>query len=520
MPVAMAPRNVSRTSPVLDDKYVFEHEEGLWTFGSVQVLRDRATAALVTCKSIPKASLRRDVKHRLSRLCELHHDHLVQMKDVLEDSINYYIISEKCIGNDVADWLVRVQEEGNWLQEHTIADYIRQALIALAHAHSGRFHHLDFRPSSLALTSKMPDAKIKVCDLGLAEILDPDMEIMRRNSSPYMAPELLQGSVSGKFAAADMWSIGAVAHTLLVGHAPNQVAGPWQVRRKHVDPQEAEMWAERSIQSRQFVERLLAQAEHRPTAAVALQDAWLRTVVRLDAVRLSLGDAAARELQRRLLVYMLSAMLMPVLMECQALQQFRLAFEAADADQDGLVSRAFVHRMLRERGVSSEASAAALDVADVCSGGVLDIFAAGCACFVATEFLSKDSSATNLVPEMMKLLFRTYGNGQSFTASSLRAQICTSTMRDIEAHTKVSYDDLLSCLPAGEIDYQKLLAALSCSAGFGTALSPADQDDEDGEPVPDWSESGPLERLEGVVNTLFYSCGIFGAHRTIRARIQ
>merc|ERR1719330_15701 len=119
--------------------------------------------------------------------------------------------------------MVRVQEEGNWLQERVVAEYIRETLIALVHLHGNGQCHRDLRPSSLALTSKLPNAKVKLYDCGLAEIFDP-LDEVQRDFSPFGAPEVLAGrSYPGRpppGMPSDLWSVGAIAHQLLVGSAP------------------------------------------------------------------------------------------------------------------------------------------------------------------------------------------------------------------------------------------------------------------------------------------------------------
>merc|ERR1719491_2531683 len=96
----------------------------------------------------------------------------------------------------------------------------------MVHAHSFQVYHGALLPSSLSLSSKMPDAYVKVSDFGLASILDPDNMILQRNRSPYTAPEILSGEASCLDEAVDIYSLGAVAHALLVGRAPGASQQP------------------------------------------------------------------------------------------------------------------------------------------------------------------------------------------------------------------------------------------------------------------------------------------------------
>ena len=59
---------------------------------------------------------------------------------------------------------------------------------------------------------------IKVVDFGIANILDPDNSIIQSHPNEYTVPELLKTSEPQKGGAADMWSVGAIAHALLVGN--------------------------------------------------------------------------------------------------------------------------------------------------------------------------------------------------------------------------------------------------------------------------------------------------------------
>lgn len=498
-------------SGALDGKYMFEHDIGLWTFGTIQVLRERQTKKLVTCKTVSKSAVRRqdNFMEKLSQLRHLENSSISNILDVIEDKSSYYIISEKLPGSDVADWVVRVQEEGCWIQEHTIASYIRQALIAVQHAHSCKVTHRDLRPSSLALTSKLPDASVRVCDLGLAAVLDPECEALCRNPGPYTAPEFLTGEWRRNPMAADIWSVGAVTHALLVGQPPDRaqdtslasVAAGLMSQRPHQDA-----WSERSSLSRNFVEQLLSEVKTRPTAARALQHPFLKGTVSLEAEDLKPGS----ELQQKLVCYMFTLLLIPSVMEYRDICKIRELFQKADTDMDQLVGLSTAESVLTEVA-SARAVFAALEVVDVRGNGVLDLCAVICAGCLAMNFLSKDHcSAAELSPRMASQFLTCSGKGATLQSVRARFQDGRYTLitRELEVYAHVDYEEVLDQLPDQDpFTPEKLIRALGQSGGCGTPLRL--EDDDDGQQSDgSWGERLGIGTLHQMATNMFASCGM------------
>lgn len=465
---------------ILEKKYVFEYDVGMWTFGHLSVVKTRDDGALRTCKTVPKASVWNveQVHARLDALRELQHPHICSITDVLEDRENFYIISEFCAGGEVAEWMARL-DEGYWLQEQTCITYIRHALVALAHSHAARLVHRDLTPSNMQLTSKMPDAEVRVCDVGLASALDPENAIVQRMPTPYTAPEVLESSAPAT-SAADLWSIGAIAYALLVGHPPppkeNAQSGWMSGLQNQSDD---DIWSERSHQSRDFVQRLLRPANERYTAARALQHPWLKGAVIPIGLEASKG---AKEARHKTLCYMLAVLLVPVAVPFRDFEKLRNGFARCDRDEDGIISRAMGQRLLLGRCNLREAVDAALDIADVEKSGVLDLCACACADLIAREFfgagptsqpLAGPFGAKDLAPRLLKRFFDTFGDrGQNLAMkASIRSKIRTATARDVEQNAGVRYDDILEDLPEDDlIDSRQLAGHLCASGGRGTPL--------------------------------------------------
>eukprot|EP00747_Dinoflagellata_sp_TGD_P071498 gnl/TRDRNA2_/TRDRNA2_157061_c0_seq1.p1 gnl/TRDRNA2_/TRDRNA2_157061_c0~~gnl/TRDRNA2_/TRDRNA2_157061_c0_seq1.p1 ORF type:complete len:567 (+),score=61.59 gnl/TRDRNA2_/TRDRNA2_157061_c0_seq1:101-1801(+) len=264
----------------LDKHYSFEHDVGQWAYGMVQVRRDAKTGELVTCKSVPKASVKNptEVLEKLLSVRGLRHKYINSIVDALEDDQNIYIISEHCSGGDIADWMAQM-EGGYVLAENTCAAYVKMVLIALAHCHSNQVYHRDISPSRVVLTSKMPDAEIRVCDCGVAAILDPG------HTAPHSAPAMKEDTHAPSLPwVSDMWSIGALAQTLLTtGKPPARDRLEGLIKEMSFalsfGPNLAdEVWLDRSSEARDFVDHLFRAESECPTADQALQHPWLKAV--------------------------------------------------------------------------------------------------------------------------------------------------------------------------------------------------------------------------------------------------
>ncbi|OMJ88795.1 hypothetical protein SteCoe_9179 [Stentor coeruleus] len=174
---------------------------------------------LTASKVVPKASLTKSrAKQKLMTEIKihrsLHHPNIVGFEHFFEDSENVYILLELCTNQTMNELLRRRKR----LTELETQCYLVQVISALSYLHGHRVIHRDLKLGNFFLSDKM---EIKIGDFGLATKLEFDGEKKRTicGTPNYIAPEVLDGK-QGHSYEVDIWSLGVVAYTLLVGKPP------------------------------------------------------------------------------------------------------------------------------------------------------------------------------------------------------------------------------------------------------------------------------------------------------------
>jgi serine/threonine protein kinase len=156
---------------------------------------------------------------------QLNHHHIVQAHDAAVEGIPY-LAMEFIEGIDLA----RLVKKRGPLPLADACDCIRQAALALQHAHEAGLVHRDIKPSNLMLT---PQGVVKLLDLGLARLHDEpapgDGETAANarlatagefmGTIDYIAPEQLRNCHAVDIRA-DLYSLGCTLYHLLAGRPP------------------------------------------------------------------------------------------------------------------------------------------------------------------------------------------------------------------------------------------------------------------------------------------------------------
>jgi WD40 repeat protein len=190
-------------------------------FKAEHVLMKRTVALKVISRGL---TLTPEIVKRFHREIEaaaqLSHPNIVAAYDAEQAGETQLLVMEFIEGTDLA----QVVKEHGPLSVESACSCIRQAALALQHAHEHRMIHRDIKPHNLMLTK---EGQVKVLDFGIARFL-------RENSEPspaetaqgttlgtpdYMAPEQVSDSHAVDIRA-DIYSLGCSLYHLLTGQVP------------------------------------------------------------------------------------------------------------------------------------------------------------------------------------------------------------------------------------------------------------------------------------------------------------
>jgi len=144
---------------------------------------------------------------------ELSHQHVVDFQSFFEDNNFVYIVLELCKRRS----LMELHKRRKAITEPEARCFMHQLLLGVKHLHEKKIIHRDLKLGNLFLNE---DMELKIGDFGLATKLDYDGERKKTlcGTPNYIAPEVL--CKKGHSFEVDIWSMGCILYTLLVGHPP------------------------------------------------------------------------------------------------------------------------------------------------------------------------------------------------------------------------------------------------------------------------------------------------------------
>jgi serine/threonine protein kinase len=241
--------------------------------GEVKLAVHRETGKKVAVKSynvqLMNQKQRTDLAREVYAQSSLDHPNVARLEAVYESREHVRLLVESLSGGEVFSHLM----EEECFDEHHATLVMTQLLQAVAHMHEVGLVHRDIKPENMLYATADRDT-VKLIDFGFCTRWEEGDKPMTRRcgTDGYMAPEVVRKQV-GYTNAADLWSVGVVAHVLLTGDMIGR-SSDWT-------PVFSSRMAKCSIEAQKFVAALLqVDPDVRMTAKQALQHTWLRSVLK------------------------------------------------------------------------------------------------------------------------------------------------------------------------------------------------------------------------------------------------
>ncbi|BFZ04092.1 hypothetical protein BsWGS_07131 [Bradybaena similaris] len=231
-------------------------------FAKCYELTDMDTKEIWAGKIVAKSLLlKQHQKDKMAQEIAIHrsigHKHIVQFHSFFEDSNFVYILLELCRRRS----LMELHKRRKAVTEPEARYFVKQIIEACQYLHNNRVIHRDLKLGNLFLNDEM---EIKIGDFGLATRLDYDGERKKTlcGTPNYIAPEVL--GKKGHSYEVDVWSLGCILFTLLVGKPPFETSCLKDTYQR-IKKNEYNVPAKVSIPARNLINRLLrANPSERP----------------------------------------------------------------------------------------------------------------------------------------------------------------------------------------------------------------------------------------------------------------
>ena len=204
--------------------------------GRVYKVRHRITGRIEALKVLlPGRSLDEVSRERFLRevrvQANLAHANIASVLTAFESEDGLVSVMEFVEGESLGEYL-----EHNRLDREEQLNYARQALSALAYAHSRGVIHRDIKPENLLIG---PAKTLKITDFGLAKTVT-DITLTSTGTPMgsvfYISPEQITAAVPVDHRA-DIYSLGAVLYQLTTGRRPFRGSQAYELMRAHLEQQ-------------------------------------------------------------------------------------------------------------------------------------------------------------------------------------------------------------------------------------------------------------------------------------------
>ena len=196
--------------------YFFIDLIGTGAHADVYTIKKDDINYLLCCKVISKKSFStsKDIKHFYSEILNLSkcdHPNVLKIFDLLQDSINFYLITEYCSNGSLCDYLTN----NGKIEENLAKKGFFQIISALNYLHEHKISHRDLKSDNIFINNNF---ELKIGDLGLSSREDCLLETVCGTLS-YCPPEVLSG-IPYDGIKSDIWSVGILLFTMVTAKLP------------------------------------------------------------------------------------------------------------------------------------------------------------------------------------------------------------------------------------------------------------------------------------------------------------
>ncbi|XP_005069740.1 serine/threonine-protein kinase PLK4 isoform X1 [Mesocricetus auratus] len=169
---------------------------------------------MIDKKAMYKAGMVQRVQNEVKIHCQLKHPSILELYNYFEDNNYVYLVLEMCHNGEMNRYLKNRMKP---FSESEARQFMHQIITGMLYLHSHGILHRDLTLSNILLTRNM---NIKIADFGLATQLKmPHEKHYTLCGTPnYISPEIATRSAHGL--ESDIWSLGCMFYTLLIGRPP------------------------------------------------------------------------------------------------------------------------------------------------------------------------------------------------------------------------------------------------------------------------------------------------------------
>ena len=250
---------VSENKGKLEKHYKVRQVLGEGSFGRVCTATHKATRQKRAIKTINKENLSEeslaDFLAEVDTLASMDHPHILKVYEYFEEEDCYHLVTELCEGGDMFDYIT----DSEFISERLISSIMDQLLRAMNYCHSRHIVHRDLKPENIMLEAR-PSSEdelfsIKVIDYGLAALRTPGTTLCDEvGTTDFMSPQVVS---NGKYTEkCDIWSLGVILYTLLVGYPPFKSKSEAKLAREIMKGEvcfDSDEWQEVSDDARDLV---------------------------------------------------------------------------------------------------------------------------------------------------------------------------------------------------------------------------------------------------------------------------